>query len=151
MRETVAHRAQQAFLDVLQLQDRLLGEVSELCKAHGITEPQYNVLRILRGADDGLACQGIGSRMLRRVPDVTRLIDRLQTSGLVERDRSDEDRRVVVVRIRQQGLDLLARLDRPVVALHERQFEHLTTSEVHELSRLLTKLRESAERRGGAS
>ncbi|MEE9269150.1 MAG: MarR family transcriptional regulator [Candidatus Krumholzibacteria bacterium] len=142
MAEVAPHRAQQAFLDVMRTQDRLLGEVAEFCKANGISESQYNVLRILRGVGEtGLSCQGIASSMITRVPDVTRLIDRLEKLGLVERARSDDDRRVVVVKIGRPGLDLLARLDEPVLALHERQFSCLTTSEQHELSRLLAKLR----------
>jgi DNA-binding MarR family transcriptional regulator len=142
MAEIARNREQQAFLALMRAQDGLLGEVAELCKANEISESQYNVLRILRGeGETGLPCQGIASRMITREPDVTRLIDRLEKLGLVERGRSDDDRRVVVVKIRRPGLDLLARLDEPVLALHERQFSRLTTSELHELSRLLAKLR----------
>src|SRR5437868_14686048 len=80
--------------------------------AHGITLPQYNVLRILRGAHpDGHPRYEIAARMLDRAPDVTRIIDRLSEKGLVARDRGAEDRRHSVTRITRDGLTLLETLD----------------------------------------
>jgi DNA-binding MarR family transcriptional regulator len=72
---------------------------------------------------------------------VTRLVDRLETASLVERQRTREDRRVVLVLITKKGLELLARLDEPVLSLHKKQLAHLSRSELKELNRLLVKVR----------
>jgi DNA-binding MarR family transcriptional regulator len=81
-------------------------------KPHGISSTQYNALRILRGAGPkGLSCQEVGARMVRLDPDLTRLFDRLEARGLLSRARSEEDRRVVLVRLAPAGARLLASLD----------------------------------------
>lgn len=86
----------------------------------GLTTNQYNVLRILRGAHPrGVTCGAIVERMITRDPDVTRLTDRLVEAGLARRERSEDDRRVVEVRITPPGLALLARLDRQAERLLE--------------------------------
>ena len=87
---------QAAFLNVLRTEDLLTAELRALLKGHGITAQQYNVLRILRGAGpEGLPILEIGVRMVTRVPDVTRLVDRMEAAQLVVRTRSDSDRRVM--------------------------------------------------------
>ena len=84
-------------------------------KPYGISSTQYNVLRILRGAEpNGLACREMGERMITRDPDITRLLDRLEARGLIARRRDDQDRRVVMSRITEDGLALLEQLDGPV-------------------------------------
>jgi len=98
-------------LDLLRLHEELLADVTALLKEHGVTAPQYNVLRILRGAGPGgLTGTGLAAAMITRVPDVTRLVDRLEGAGLVRRERCREDRRVVHVRVEAAGLALLATL-----------------------------------------
>src|SRR3954465_1781303 len=105
------------------LLDHRLGEVF---KAHGITGTQYNVLRILRGAGpEGLCRNEVRDRMIAQVPDVTRLLARLGGSGLIERERSSEDRRQVATRITEKGLQLLSELDEPVAGIHKRQLGHM--------------------------
>lgn len=112
-----------------------------LFKAHGLSAPQYNVLRILRGAGpDGLRCQEISDRMIRRVPDITRLLDRLVDKDLVARERSSEDRRVVVSRISAPGLDLLASIDGPLRKRIETHFGHFTGADLDRMNALLGKL-----------
>ena len=113
------------------------------CKGRGLSLPKYNVLRILRGAsrEDGLPCQEIGRRMVTRVPDVTRLVDRLETAGLVQRQRSPEDRRVVLISLTPSALELLAALDGPIAEAHEQQFQNLTAEEVVQLEQLLRRCR----------
>lgn len=105
--------------------------------AHDLSPAQYNVLRILRGAHpQGYSRCEIGRRMLERAPDVTRLIDRLLARGLVERTRSERDRRLSVTRITRRGLDLLERL-KPEVDEASRVFaERLSSRDARELSRL---------------
>jgi len=125
-------------LDLLRLHEELLSDVTALLKEHGVTAPQYNVLRILRGAGpDGLNGTGIAAAMITRVPDVTRLVDRLEQAGLVRRERSREDRRAVHVRIEAAGLALLARLDAPMLAGHEAALKGMTLPELEDLAAAL--------------
>jgi DNA-binding MarR family transcriptional regulator len=129
---------QEAFLGIVRTAEVIQRPFTELFKSAGISLAQYNVLRILRGAGpDGLACQEIAQRMLTRDPDLTRLLDRLQSTGLLGRQRADVDRRVVITRITEAGLALLARLDAPVRELHLRQFSHLAPEQLRMLSDLL--------------
>ncbi len=133
---------QEALLNLLRTSDQLQSEFARLFTTHGLSGPQYNVLRILRGAGgEGLPCLEIAGQMITRMPDITRLVDRLETAGWVERSRTDADRRVVLVRITPLGLELLARLDVPVSALHKHVMSSLSGDELRELSRLLTKAR----------
>ena len=134
--------AEEAFLNLVRTYGVLEADFLRLFKQQGISEPKYNVLRILRGAGgDGLPSLEIASRMITRVPDVTRIVDRLETQGLVKRGRRSDDLRVVVVSITKKGIDLLAKLDEPVKQLHCRQLQHMTRGELEELSRLLEKAR----------
>ena len=112
-----------------------------LFKVHGLSAPQYNVLRILRGAGpDGLRCQEIAGRMVRRVPDITRLLDRLVDKGLVARERSAEDRRVVISRIAPAGLDLLAEIDGPLRTRIETHFGEFSPADIERMNVLLAQL-----------
>ncbi len=130
------------FLNLIRTTELLRAQETDLLREHGLSAPQYNVLRILRGAGkDGHPCQEIGARMLTRVPDVTRLVDRLEASGFVERARTDADRRIVRVRIQKRGLEVLARLDAPVDALPVAMFAHLSKPELRTLNELLVKAR----------
>src|SRR5713226_8298126 len=113
-----------------------------LLKAAGLTAAQYNVLRILRGAEpEGLACRGIGDRMISHDPDITRLLDRMEKRGVISRERQTDDRRVVKTRITAQGLRLLRTLDQPVHDLHKRQFRRLPAARLKTLSELLEEVR----------
>ncbi len=130
------------FVAVLQTADTLGQEAEQLLKAAGIPGAQYNVLRILRGAEpEGLACRAIGDRMISHDPDITRLLDRMEKRGLITRERQTEDRRVVKTRITPQGLSLLKTLDQPIHDLHKRQFRHISTARLKTLSDLLEEVR----------
>lgn len=147
LRELKRHRPvlpeQQAFLNLVETSEHLLAMAGAMLRTHGLTEAQYNVLRILRGAGpDGLPSGAIAGRMLTRGPDITRLVDRLETAGLACRERgTGSDRRCVVVRITAKGAEALSGLDDPVRELHRRQFRKLNAKELRELKRLLVKLR----------
>ena len=81
---------------------------------------QYNVLRILRGAGaGGVTCSQIGERLLTRDPDITRLLDRMEARALIERERSSEDRRVVITRISKTGLKLVDSIDQPLRSVNK--------------------------------
>lgn len=125
------------FLDLLRTTDILSRGPIQVLKTADLSATQYNVLRILRGAREGLACGEIASRMTTHDPDVTRLLDRLVKRGLSSRCREAKDRRTVMVRITQQGLRLLARLDQPIRAAHRKQLGHLGRGRLRLLTELL--------------
>jgi len=130
------------FIALLQAADALGQEAEHLLKAAGLTGAQYNVLRILRGAEPaGLPCRGIADRMISHDPDMTRLLDRMEKRGLITRVRQADDRRVVKTRVTAPGLSLLKTLDQPVHDLHKRQFRHLPAARLKILSELLEALR----------
>src|SRR5436305_11629550 len=113
------------FLDLLRTSDVLSRRLAYILKNEDLSSNQYNVLRILRGAPEGLACGEIGSRMISRDPDITRLLDRLEKRGLISRCRETKDRRLVLTSITDAGLKLLAQLDTPVLDAHHLQLGHL--------------------------
>jgi DNA-binding MarR family transcriptional regulator len=126
-----------AFLDLLRTTDMLSRGLVHVLKAEDLSSTQYNVLRILRGAPEGLPCGEIASRMITRDPDVTRLLDRLEKRGLISRCRETKDRRTVRARIAPEGLRVLARLDVPVQEGHRRQLGHLGRERLRDLAALL--------------
>lgn len=135
---------QDAFVTLQRAAARLMDGVAGLLKPYGLRPPQYNVLRILRGAHpEQLNCREIAARMITREPDLTRLLDRLEAAGLVTRTRQSSDRRVVRVGITASGLELLRQLDAPMLALHREQFAVLGPSRMATLARLLRRLLES--------
>jgi DNA-binding MarR family transcriptional regulator len=130
------------FVALLRSADALSQEAEQLLKAAGLTAAQYNVLRILRGAEpEGLPCSGIGDRMISHDPDMTRLLDRMEKRSLITRKRQTDDRRVVKTRITQQALGLLKTLDQPVQELHKRQFQHIPAARLKILGQLLDEVR----------
>ncbi|MET0400200.1 MAG: MarR family transcriptional regulator [Longimicrobiaceae bacterium] len=137
------------FVSVLRTSAVLVGEMVEVLRPYGLTQPQYNVLRILRGAGaEGLASGEVGERMVSREPDVTRLLDRMEARGLVARRRGSPDRRVVTVRLTDDGLRLVDALDEPVQAMHARQLGHLSSAEQRTLGELLERARSRPDRAG---
>ena len=132
-------------LNVVRTHEVLRAPHDALMKEHALSGPTYNVLRILRGAGNtGLSCGDISERMVTRVPDVTRLLDRLLDRGLVQRERSEEDRRVVLSRITERGLDVLAELDEPITELQKSLLAHMSRGELEQFLRLMERVRESA-------
>ena len=132
---------EEAFLDLLCTTDILSRHPAQVLKTEDLSPMQYNVLRILRGAPEGLPCGEIGNRMITRDPDITRLLDRLEKRGLVSRCRGTKDRRRVLTRITPEGLKLLARLDEPVQEAHRKQLGHLGRERLRTLGELLREAR----------
>ena len=140
-RRSPAGPEEAAFLDLLRTTDMLSRGLINVLKAEDLSATQYNVLRILRGAPDGLPCGEIASRMITRDPDITRLLDRLEKRGLISRWRETKDRRMVMARITPEGLKLLARLDEPVEEAHRKQLGHLGWERLGALTELLRAVR----------
>jgi DNA-binding MarR family transcriptional regulator len=138
-------RQEEAFVNLLRTADALLQGVAETLKPLGLSPTQYNVLRILRGAEpSGLTCREIAERMITRDPDVTRLLDRLEDRGLVRRTRGREDRRVITTRITADGLRVLEQLAKPIAETHARQLGHLGGAALRNLVDLLEQARSRA-------
>jgi len=129
------------FVALVKAADTLALQAEQLLKASGLSATQYNVLRILRGAQPaGLACRAIGDRMISHDPDITRLLDRMEKRGLISRERQTDDRRVVKARITPAGLAALKTLDVPVREMHKKQFAHISATKLKTLSELLSEL-----------
>ena len=134
------------FVSLLRTADALARGAEALLKPYNLSGTQYNILRILRGAGEkGLACREVGGRLISRDPDITRLLDRMESRGLIARARETQDRRVVKTRIAAEGLRLLDELDKPVRELHRRQLRHLPSKQLRQLSNLLDRARERLE------
>jgi len=117
---------------------------AEALKPYGITPTQYNALRILRGAGtNGLCRNEVRDRLVAQVPDVTRLLDRLEEMKLIDRERSTEDRRLVTTRITSEGLSMLRGLDAPIAEVHKQHLGHMTAKQLKTLNELLTLAREA--------
>jgi DNA-binding MarR family transcriptional regulator len=120
-------------------------ELEGAMKPFGITATQYNVLRILRGSEpDGLCRNEIRERLVRQVPDVTRLLDRLEDARLISRQRGGQDRRFVTTRITPTGLKVLQDLEDVIDAVHEDQLGHLDDKQLAALIKLLAAVRHRA-------
>ncbi len=115
-----------------------------MLRRYGLTPTQYNVLRILRGAEpEGLGRNEVRDRLIFKVSDATRLLDRLEEMGLVMRTRGGvEDRRVVVARITRKGLDLLAPLDGEIEQFNRDRLGHMGQRKLRTLLNLLAEARE---------
>jgi DNA-binding MarR family transcriptional regulator len=121
-------------------------EVDDLLKTYGVSEPQYNVLNVLQEAyPESLSCGDIAGKMVSRDPDITRLLDRLERSGFIERRRGSPDRRLVFVKILEPGMQLMDTLREPVARLQERQFASLQDSDIQALLECLDRVRSRIE------
>ncbi len=137
---------EEAILNVWRTGDFVAHQLHQLLKTRGLSQTQYNVLRILRGAGkEGLPCGEIAGRMLTRDPDITRLMDRLVKQGTASRTRLRNDRRVIIARITAAGLSLLEEMDPAVAELIDGMMGHMKAARLQELIGLLEEVR------GGAS
>jgi DNA-binding MarR family transcriptional regulator len=133
---------EEAILSIVRTADLLIVPMNEVLRASNLSQSQYNILRILRGTGEGgLSCGEISERMVRRDPDLTRLLDRLEKRGLVTRTRGTSDRRVVLASISPEGLELLASLDEPVQAKNRAVLEHVSEEKLRTLVAILEEVR----------
>lgn len=142
---------EEALLNLLRTSDCLNRAFHVKTRDWGVTSTQYNVLRILRGAQpDGLTCAAIGSRMITAEPDVTRLLMRLKALKLIRQTRDSQDRRVVRTQISETGLTLLKEMDPTILSLPRELLGHLERTELEELIRLLELARKRKEEPQGS-
>jgi DNA-binding MarR family transcriptional regulator len=128
----------EAVVSLLRTGDLVRRAVAAVVEPHGVTVQQYNVLRILRGAGrEGLPTLEIAERMVEQTPGITRLLDRLETKGLVTRERCRTDRRQVFCHIAAAGLELLAKIDQP---LRDAESAALSTLNDRQLAQLINLL-----------
>jgi len=131
-------REQEAYLSLLRTADALQAQVEAWLKDFGLTGTQYNALRILRGAGpEGLPCREIGGRMITHDPDITRLLNRLEDRGFVERTRAKQDRRVIYGKITASGLKLLREIDAPIEKYGREMLRHVGQDKLKQLIDLL--------------
>jgi DNA-binding MarR family transcriptional regulator len=133
---------QEAYLNLVRTHALLSDEVAELFKQHHLSQPLYNVLKVVaRMGDAGMPSQSIAQYMVARDPDITRLVDRLQKDGLIERERDEQDRRIVRVRVTRSGLEAIEKLDPLIWKLHQQQLGHLNQEKLELLNQLLVEAR----------
>lgn len=130
---------QEAQLNIVRTSNVLTDAFEKMLKPSGITGTQYNVLRILRGAEPGGLCRNeVSQRLLNRMPDATRLLDRMEVAGLVRRERSQTDRRQVYTHITPKGRELVDSLDQGTDEQHAKALGHMSESQLKQLIELLT-------------
>ena len=135
---------EEANLNIIRTAEFLMAAMAEVMKQESLTLTQYNALRILRGAGEkGLMCVEIGERMVTKESDITRLLDRLETRGLVSRERPADNRRVVITRITAEGSKLLSRLDQPVANANVKLSGRLSKTQLTSLIEILETIREN--------
>ena len=129
------------FRSAIRLGDKNLTETNKLLSIWGMTTLQYNALQVIYDStkDVGLPSKEIGQNLYTRVPDVTRLLDRLADKGWVLRERDPDNRRIVRTRLTEIGKELVESAHAPKLELESKQLEHLTLEEKQDLSRLLRK------------
>jgi DNA-binding MarR family transcriptional regulator len=134
---------EEALLNVMRTSDTLQRAFQRKTRKWGVTSTQYNVLRILRGAQPrGLTCAALGSRMITAEPDITRLLTRLKALKLIRQHRDRSDRRVVWTQISEDGLELLKSMDPLIEQLPREMLGHISQAELAEFIRLLELARE---------
>jgi DNA-binding MarR family transcriptional regulator len=130
------------FMNATKLSDKTLADANQLLSVWGMTVLQYNALRVIYVKDtnnQGLPSKEIGQRLYTRVPDVTRLLDRLADKGWITRERDTINRRVVRSRLTDIGVELVESIYKPLQELESQQLSVLTKKEKEMLSMLLKK------------
>ena len=141
--------AEETFLTLQKTADVIERRYEQFLKRWEVSGTQYNVLRILRGAGtEGHRCGAIAERMVTHDPDITRLLDRMEKAGWIERARDTKDRRVVITRISRKGLDLLKQIDKPLEEFTRSISQHVGEKQLRELADLLNELRNLPETKG---
>lgn len=140
---------QEAYLSLWRTYDRLRAMEDELFAHWELTAQQYNLLRLLRASHpEPVPTLSLVARLVSRAPDITRMLDKLVSRGLVGRTRSTQDRRTVLVHITEAGIALIAQIAEPLRACHDRQLGHLSRENLNSLIALLELARAPHEPEG---
>lgn len=142
-REQFRSLRQETYINMLRTHEQLTTEFAVLFKRYGVSDSQYNVLRILRGVGEPMQIYQIAERLIFAKADISRLINRLEANELIERRRCDDDGRVAWITLTDKAKKLLKKMDRPLEKLHDSQFGDLTDRELKTLNDLLFKARQS--------
>lgn len=133
---------QRAVLSILFTASWIQERTNECFKSHGISQEQYNVLRILKGQKGKPAnLSTVQERMIHRMSNATRLVEKLKQKGYVNRVTCEDNRRKVEITITEKGLDLLEKIDPRLAGTEESLFHALSEHEVREIGLLLDKVR----------
>lgn len=153
MTEAFCQPEQEVFANLLRSYDCLWSEQGKFFQGFGVTPQQFNVLAVLASRNEGVgvACQAIGEQLLNRVPDITRLLDRLEQAGLIWRERCCTDRRVVRTHLTDAGRAKVMEIRGPLQETLRARFAHMSADELAELNRLLVKVREPGVREPGCT
>ncbi|MFA9479741.1 MarR family winged helix-turn-helix transcriptional regulator [Phycisphaerales bacterium AB-hyl4] len=147
-RHPFASPEEEAYLNLWRTFAQFSEGIERLLRQHGLCGTHYNILRILAGekagTGKGLPALEVRQRLVTRVPDITRLVDKLVEMGLVSRVRTEADRRVVQLAITAKGDRLAKKLEQPVTDLHQRQLGHMSKQDLGQLSMLLEAARRAA-------
>ncbi len=137
---------QEVYLNLWRTYDRLRSIEDELFAPRGITSQQYNVLRLLAAHHPKpVPTLTIAERMISRAPDITRMLDKLETASFIQRTRPLENRRLVLINITAKGLRLLDEIAKPLQECHAKQLGHLDKAELDQLVSLLKNARKPHE------
>jgi DNA-binding MarR family transcriptional regulator len=137
---------EELFLNLQRTSAELSHLLEQRLRPYGLSPTQYNVLRILRGAGtDGLCQYEIKDRLVAQVPDVPRILDRMEKAGWVDRVRSAADKRMVMTTLSGTGRKLVDELDDPLPSMMEALFQTLGEDEMGRLNELLVAARKKAE------
>jgi DNA-binding MarR family transcriptional regulator len=135
---------EEVYLNIARTFEVVQQKVTDFLRPYELSPTQYNVLRILRGAGrEGVTCSQAAERMLNHDPDMTRLLDRLERRGLVARERSTQDRRVVMTRITDKGMKLLGSIDQPIERFQKQTLRKVGAARLRVLIDLLEQVREA--------
>ncbi len=140
--DTSCDSGQEVLASLVRTYDSLWSELTKFLQRFELTPQQYNVLKALASCGGGVACQAIAEQLLNRVPDITRLLDRLEQAGLIRRERCCEDRRVVRTYLTDAGRSKVEEVKGPLAGALKARFGHMSQDELQTLSRLLNVLRE---------
>ncbi|PWK19749.1 MarR family winged helix-turn-helix transcriptional regulator [Xanthomarina spongicola] len=133
-----ANNRVKALINILYTANWITNHQNTFFKPFGVSPQQYNILRILRGANEPLKVQAIKERMIDRSPNATRLMDKLCDKNLIERIPCPEDRRVVHIEITSKGIKLLEEISDN---FNDDLVKNITEEEAQLLSDLLDKMR----------
>ena len=141
---------QEAYLSLWRTYDRLRALEEKLFQLHGLTAQQYNVLRILSASNESMPTLAIASKLVSRAPDITRMLDKLETAGWIDRVRSPDDRRSVLIEITVAGRKKLLEMEEPLAEMHEEQLGHVAAKDLRLFCDLLAKIRSPHEPAGSS-